>query len=91
MEVMCIDRRTVDDPKKIEYYGGGDYWWYASGTNHRIENGEICRDMKYEEVYVINIDNITDIMNLIDKYGECIIGRNAGGFNTIEIYDDYRE
>lgn len=87
-EIMRVDSRNTDDPKKILVYGGTE-GWYKHGSNHRLENGRICRDI-FDKVYVIELDSITNIMNFIDKYGECIIDRDRG-FCTIEIYDNYRE
>lgn len=34
---------------------------------------------------------IPDIMAFVDKHGDCIVGRDRGGWATIEIYDDWSE
>lgn len=83
-----VDTRNWDDPKKIPAnnltYGD----WYLRGTNHRVENGKMKRDMGTREEWAIEI---SDIHEFIDKYGNCVVGRDNNGFYTVEIYDDYRE
>ncbi len=34
---------------------------------------------------------VSDIQDFVDRYGNCIVGRDSNGFCTVEIYDDYRE
>lgn len=87
-ETMQIDRRNCDDPKKIPAHKGTDGDWYQRGTNHRVENGTICRDLGWQREWFVRLD---DVMAFVDKYGECVVGRDHRGFATIEIYDDYRE
>jgi hypothetical protein len=87
-EYLIVDRRNVDDPKKLPYNRGTDGDWYDLGSNHRLEGGNICRDMGWERRWFVRLE---DIMAFVDKYGQCVIGRNLGGFATIEIYDHYRE
>ena len=90
INIIDVDTRTVDDPKKIPcYYNNRDHMWYEEGTNHRIENGYIKRDMGITQEWAIKAD---DILELIDKYDVSIIlSKRADGFYTIEIYDDWRE
>lgn len=84
-----VDRRTVDDPKKIPANKGTNGDWYEMGTNHRVENGMICRDMGQTTEWAIEID---DVMEFVDKINcECIFSRLADGFAQIEIYDEFRE
>lgn len=42
----------------------------------------------YTEVWAVELG---DIQPFVDKYGECVVGRNDDGFATIEIYDAWRE
>jgi hypothetical protein len=86
--VVSVDERIVDDPKKIGAYGHTDAWWYGRGTNHRVENGHIKRDIGVNEVYVLKIP---DIWAFIEKHGDCVLSINSEGFRVVEIYDDYRE
>lgn len=83
-----VDRRQVDDPSKVQFYKGDTSWWYDVGSNHRVENGCICRDMGTAKDWFIEI---TDIMDFVRKHGECVVSIDDDGFNCIEIYDYYRE
>lgn len=82
------DTRSVDDPKKIPAHRGTDGDWYTRGTNHRVEGGMIRRDMGVKKEWAVELE---DIGAFVDKYGQCVVGRDIDGFCTIEIYDDYRE
>ena len=86
--VVRVDRRNTNDPAKVPAYLGRSEWWHESGTNHRIENGKICRDIGVMERWVIYSPNI---IALVEEHGEVIVGKDQDGFYTIEIYDDYRE
>lgn len=85
--VKNIDSRAVDDPSKLVWKPTADTW-YDTGTNHRVENGKIKRDFGERKEWAIKTNNIFDF---VKKYGSCIINIDVDGFNTIEIYDDYRE
>ncbi len=82
------DTRNCDDPKKIPAHGGTDGDWFLRGTNHRVENGKIKRDLGTQEKWAVEVP---DIQAFVDKYGDCVVGRDADGFCTVEIYDDCRE
>ncbi len=43
---------------------------------------------KIEKEWAVELE---DIGAFVDKYGQCVVGRDIDGFCTIEIYDDYRE
>ena len=88
IDIVRTDTRNVDDPKKIPANNGTDGTWYLDGTNHRVENGRIKRDMGVAAVWVVEV---SDLLSFIDKYGECVIGKGINDFYTLEIYDDYRE
>jgi len=34
---------------------------------------------------------ITECMAFVEAHGKCVFGIDKNGFNTVEIYDDYRE
>ncbi len=88
---VYVDVRTSDDPAKVPYYKGESAWWYSEGTNHRIEDGHIKRDLP-RDYYVIKIESLDDLVRLSDKYGSLIVGKSINyTIPTIEIYDDYRE
>ena len=88
VEMLRVDRRNCDDPKKIPANNGTDGDWYQRGANHRVENGYICRDMGWVREWVVDAESI---MAFVDAHGECVVSRNRDGFAEIEIYDDYRE
>lgn len=85
-----IDERTVDDPKKIP---AGDMTeeWYATGKNHRVENGHIKRNFD-DQRWFIEIKDLADLLLFQCKYGDLIIRDSYDNdYKTIEIYDGYRE
>lgn len=85
---LIVDRRDVDDPKKLRCNKGTDGDWWIRGTNHRIENGCICRDFGWEAGWFVEI---SDVMDFVRKHGDCVVSIDNDGYETIEIYDDYRE
>lgn len=86
--VTRVDRRDVDDPKKIPANKGTDGDWFTRGTNHRIVDGNICRDMgEYDEWFV----DVADILLFVKEHGSCILSLGEKDVPEIEIYDDYRE
>lgn len=80
-KVIHIDERFSDSPSKLP----DSEKWFSKGSNHRVENGNIKRDLE-REVYVVEINTLSELIDLSNKYGDLIIDKN-----TIEIYDDYRE
>lgn len=85
-----VDRRSTDDPTKILHYAGKDpAWWYEVGTNHRVENGNICRDFE-DEGWFVSIGSLKALVAFREKYGPLVIEAGDGAA-VIEIYDDYRE
>ena len=84
-ETMSVDRRTVDDPAKLPRYSED---WYKRGTNHRVENGCICRDMGWGSDWFVDIP---DVLEFVAKHGRCVVEMGNDGIWCIEIYDDYRE
>lgn len=88
-QMKVIDERGVDDPSKIP--NGED--WYARGTNHRVENGHIKRDLGFRTAWFVDIGSLKDLMAFIDKYGDVVVSRTYSDGTTpeIKIYDDYIE
>lgn len=87
-ETVVVDMRNCDDPKKIPHNKGTDGDWYERGTNHRVVDGCICRDLGITNAWFVRIDSITEF---VKKYGQCVVYIDNAGFTVIEIYDDYRE
>lgn len=93
MPYTRIDVRSADDPCTIPAFKAKDpFWWYGSGSNHRVVNGQIMRDFPDEEWFV-EIESLESMMAFHEKYGEIVIGRHADNYTilAIEIYDSYRE
>lgn len=96
-EYLIIDTRTTDCPTKIPAFSGNPERakkdWFSSGTNHRIENGQIKRDMKMEKAWFIDINTLTDLITFTKKYGNLVLETAICNENilAIEIYDTYRE
>lgn len=85
---VIVDWRYTDDPKKLRCNKGTDGDWWIRGTNHRIENGCICRDLGWQAGWFIEIP---DVMDFVRQYGDCVVSIDEDGYESIEIYDDYRE
>ena len=60
--------------------------WLSRGTEHKVEPDGISRRMADRQGWAVNLDTLDQLMALVSKYGDCIIGNDM-----IEIYDDYRE
>lgn len=85
------DRRMVNDPAKLPV--GVAKMWYEEGTNHRVEDGMIVRDLPPRKAWFITITNLKQLLDLQAKYGNLVLSTSYLDYTTpeIEIYDDYRE
>ena len=88
--LLSVDIRTISDPsefndKTLEKN------WYKEGTNHRLINGCIARDMGMEEVWLIEFENLEQLLEFKEKYDDIIIRTSYIDNKTHEIliYDDY--
>ena len=86
-QFLMVERRAVSDPSKVFKCESND-WWYGRGSNHRVENGSVCRDMGYSQDWFIELN---DIMAFVREVGGCVVFVDSFGFDCIEIYDYYRE
>lgn len=84
VKILQVARFSADHLLRTRFAS----WWHSKGTNHRVENGQICRDMGWEIHWAVKVN---DVMDFVDKHGACVVGRNTEGFATIEIYDTWRE
>lgn len=98
IKLPVIDTRSCDDPKKIPANNGTDGDWYALGTNHRLVNGEIQRDLGVASYWAVELPTLADLTAFVQRYGECIIrpsnlrlflNEGLDGFFEIVIFDDY--
>lgn len=67
--------------------------WHRRGTNHRVVNGFIKRDLGPEPCWLIDIESLADLISIIDDSNESIVISTGRDHEPprIEIYDDYRE
>lgn len=82
-EKTSVDTRAVNDPSQLRYDGKD---WYKRGTNHRVENGQIKRDLGMELVWMLEVASLDELLALVAKEGKIVLKDDS-----IEIYDDYRE
>ena len=91
-EVFDTDLRTCGSPEEFDARGiDRGRPWLSHGTNHRIIDGMIARDIGTRNQWFVNVD---DIWAFQQKYGRLIIEpeRVSGEwFPSIEIYDGWRE
>jgi hypothetical protein len=90
-DYFYVDRRTAKDPKELGQYGAD---WYENGTNHRLEDGMIARDIPQPGGWFIELTNLLDLLEFVNKHGRVIIepiSNRVKDTYEIEIYDDYRE
>lgn len=88
----CI-LKTLEEARLPKYKHWADTF-FASGTNHREENGMIARDLDQRPVWIININTLEELIKLQNKYGDLILGEEDDWKDIkyfIEIYDGYRE
>lgn len=74
-----VDERTVDDPAKLPYPGAVDDW-YGYGTNHRVEEGHIKRDVGMYDMWQVEVPTI-----------EALVGIVRTSKNPVMVGEDYIE
>ena len=60
--------------------------WFSRGTNHRIIDGTIARDLAPTAVWCVQINSLKQLVEFSKKYGELVLKEDS-----IEIYDTWRE
>lgn len=85
-----IDWRVVDDPVKILAFKGETDWWYNEGTNHRVENGQIARDLE-RKGWFVEFNGIDDLLKFANREGDVIITDKEQYNYEILIYDTWIE
>ncbi len=64
------DVKTLEEAKSKIWYKE----WFEGGENHREEAGMVVCDRKAKtRQWVINLDNLEDLVSFQDKYGDIII------------------
>lgn len=82
--VVNVDTRYVEDPANLNNPND----WYKRGTNHRVEDGNIKRDLGLRAEWAVEVANLFEF---VKKYGQCVVDIDESGFAKLEIYDYYRE
>ena len=89
------DRRTFRTPEEYdERCAKHSGKWFDFGTNHRVEDGFIVRDLGTEDVWAIEINSLEELLAFgAEVKQELVIGTSYVDYKTpmIEIYDDWRE
>lgn len=93
--LIHVDQRTFKTPEEYDKrLGKMDGGWFSRGSNHRITEKGIARDIGSYPAWGLEINSLEELMNLKDEIGEELILRISYiDYKTpmIEIYDDYRE
>jgi hypothetical protein len=63
--------------------------WFETGTNFRVEDGFVCKDIERVK-WVVALVGLDSFMAFVAKYNPVVV-HSKDGYNSIEIYDDYRE
>lgn len=88
---VYYDWRTVNDPKKLTYHNALNDW-YSHGENHRVERGNIVRDLPHDNGWSVDFETMDDLLKFVNKYGRVVVSNwDDHNLPMIEIYDDYRE
>ena len=80
-----VDERTFKSPEEHDAKFRFDKWT-SRGSNHRLTNVGIARDMPQQKCWFVEIASIEDFVKMAKKYGELVFDGDE-----IEIYDTYRE
>lgn len=92
VEAIPVDYRTFKSLEEIRAKLGDDFFNY--GSNHREEKGMVARDLDEETIWIITINTLDELLNLIEDVEEEIVIQKAEYREyhlEIEIYDGYRE
>ena len=68
-----VDARSAACPKDIPLHKNEPTdWWYKHGSNHRVVNGHIRRDLTSEK-WFIEINTLEELLQLQQTYGNLSI------------------
>lgn len=82
---MRVDHRKFTSPE--EHDAAMHSSWLSYGTNHRLINGTIARDVGMQTCWFIDINNLEELLAFQKECGCELVIEGS----TLEIYDDYRE
>ena len=90
-----VDRRVFKSPEEYdtrlsEKYGS----WFSQGSNHRVTESGIARDIGVRSAWGIEINSLEELMSFKEAVGEELVlctSYTDDKTPMIEIYDDYRE
>lgn len=75
--IQLVDVRVL---KTFEEYANHAYIqsrmpgkWTDKGTNHKIVNNQIYRELGSKDIWVMEIDKLDDLLNIIEDYGDITI------------------
>lgn len=84
IKIVNVDVRYTDAPEKVPYYEGASDWWYNEGTNHRLINGLIARDVGTVDRWAVRLNSLDELMSLVEYFGRLIsLRKNSAGWNEI--------
>lgn len=90
-----IDRRTFKSPEEYDArFATQSGSWLSRGSNHRITEYDIARDLEPCQRWGIEINSLEELINFKKEVGTDLIITTSyvdGQTPEIEIYDDYRE
>lgn len=77
-------------------YSKNEGYWRSKGKNHKeLGKNKITRQEEDREKWEVEINSLEELLKFSDKYGEVIISQESETddlkYNSLEIYDDYRE
>ena len=94
---LRVDARTSKSPEShdatMKALGIKEEPWLSRGMNHRKSGGGIERDLDSMDWFV-ELSDLDALLRFAGKHGDIIIkpyDQWAKGFQSIEIYDGYRE
>ncbi len=95
IQLTHLEIRTLKTPNEFDdKFGYREGKWLEKGTNHRIINGRIARDLDKENTWGIEIGSLEELMQFVESVkNDVIITTSTIDKKTpsLEIYDDYRE
>lgn len=97
-EFTMIDRWEFASPDEMDPQRREQ--WFGCGTNHRVENGQVARDGRVEQGWVIEVSSLEALLELVAEaaFDECwthqVVVTPAQGdtrpdLPCLEIFDDY--